>query len=68
MSQEREPPFQSLFFPLVTTVHFLESSCKHPIVQPSQPTHREVSCCLQITAEGAEAQRGSRFGLEPGPV
>lgn len=56
------------FSPLVTIVHFPESSYMHPIIQPSQQTHREVSCCPQITAERAESQRGSRFGLEPGPV
>lgn len=40
----------------------------HDIIQLPQQLMRTVSYCPRITAEGAEAQRGSRTGLDPSPV
>lgn len=58
-------PFKPLFLPTSDSVHFQECFVCIASSNPSNKLTKAVSCCSQITAEGAEAQRGSRSRLIP---
>lgn len=64
MTQDLSPHSSHSFFPLLKIV-FSGELCVHDIIQRPQQLMRAISYCPRITAEGAEAQRGSRTGLDP---